>query len=344
MKRLIRKPVFVFCLAVAFAPCNARSHAQEELPAPLLAPPLLEPATSETSLLEAPQPTLAGEETSPEPALRVLPGHHPWARFEPGAWRRLRETNETFDRQGVFVGRSVSERVETLLRVEGQRYVLRVESVTDVAGKRLPGAIQEIALSMLNDRADLSIQTRLAESTTLNLAGRATPCDRWELSSPLEAGVYEESLYYSAEAFPHFLKRVLRVRRDDSVAEESDWLVTRVGEPVLLAGSLHPGWSVSESTLEAGGLAQRWSLHTLQAPGGLVRKREVLTNTSGERVRWSVTELVEAGLEPGVASIGPGVAEPTTIEIDLQNLRPRRLLRSLRRGAPPEGADLEEEP
>ena len=68
--------------------------------------------------------------------------HHPWARFEPGAWKRVRVVTETLDEQGTVTSTSTTETKTSLVRVEQNAVDLEVEVSVEVAGKRFEGQPQ----------------------------------------------------------------------------------------------------------------------------------------------------------------------------------------------------------
>ena len=69
-------------------------------------------------------------------AVEIPPAHHPWGRFKPNSWQRVRVTTETF---GSENSKSVEIKVITtrLIKVEADGYVVsREEKIGDQAAKR----------------------------------------------------------------------------------------------------------------------------------------------------------------------------------------------------------------
>lgn len=325
-------------------------RAEEELPTPLLAPPLLEnadegePGGDEGAA--APVSVLATEAddkpVAPVEPTFVLPRRrHPWARFKPGAWRTLRVTTETYDEQGEFVSRSVAVRTERLTATEGDRYEIGSEAVLDVGGRRFPGAVQRYDLSVLTGRGDAPDRIEPDEPATVNLHGQAVPCECWKLSFSTGTEEWTETLYYSSEVSPYVLKRTRVEALGEGVQMESRWGVLRAGTPVLVDGEIQQGWQASETIQHAGGATtDLFGVHTMTVPGGLLTESEVERSAAGAPVRMAVTELVDWGFEPETSAVEN---REGGVRVDVQGLRPRRLLRLLRRGEDSEEEDEEEE-
>ena len=62
--------------------------------------------------------------------------HHPWARFEPGAWKKVRVVTETLDEAGNVTSTSTTDTTTLLEFVDADTYSLQLEVTVDVAGKR----------------------------------------------------------------------------------------------------------------------------------------------------------------------------------------------------------------
>lgn len=335
----IRGPLSVLTLLAC-----VMANGEEDLPAPMLAPPLLE-ASEATHASEPPEPTPATGAEAPEPETEsfLLPhDQHPWARFAPGAWRRTRATTEAYDEQGEFIGRSVAVQTEVLLGADASRYRLRAEALLDVGGKQMPGEQQRLDLSLLTDRTETPLRVVRDDSTSISLRGQVVPCECWRVEVATEFGERHDTLYYSAETSPHLLKRVRTHTSDEVTLEESTDVVVHVDVPVLLAGVLQPGWRTLETTLHSdGAVTEKHRLHSTAAPGGMVNEQTIVRAPTGAVTRWSVTELVDWGLEERVSALSGGaLGDGIELRVDIPPLRPRQMLRLLRRGEREEpGAD-----
>ncbi|WP_146402978.1 hypothetical protein [Pseudobythopirellula maris] len=332
------------------------------------APPLLKSAPAERSVLRG-EPTPAAPEALPAPAGASLPAppseakrldpdrlggvalppeHHPWARYAPGAWRRLRIINETFDDRGRLTGRSVSLRTERLLAVGAETYTLLSTTHVEVEGKPLPTASQEIELSLLADSPESIASAEILEPASLTVGGQMVPCERWRITANLPRGRWEETVFYAAGHAPYLLKRerVLLASRPTTPPDESQdqadegenavspqptvdadhpaqrsWQsVTRTDLPAEIGDKLHESFQVHGETTSDSLRVLTSETHCAAAPGGLVSARTVEYDAVGRRTGWTSMQLVALGLDP----------EGADDLDDEDGFRPRRLLRLLR--------------
>lgn len=270
--------------------------------------------------------------------------HHPWARHEPGAWRRVRIVSESFDERGVLVSRSETRRRETLVSFDGARYTLRTETSVNVGGQRMPGDGQELSYDLLTDSPESGNAFAKGEPTTISLGGAAVPCERWEWTLPRTRGEMRESAYYSPEVEPHVLKRQRTETLDGKTIGEWETRVVRVGVPRELGSAIElTHHEATEHTNAAGYSSERFAVIGATPPGGLVSESTLERDAAGRRVRWTVTHLVAFGDASGAEqSVAPAGGEPAADPEPL-DIRPRRWLRMLRRGELRIPLDMESE-
>ena len=81
--------------------------------------------------------------------------------------------------------------------------------------------------------------------------------------------------------------------------------------------------------MPGGARVERFRVHNTQIPGGVLVESTVGFESTGATLRWTVSEIQDWGYQQGVSSN----LDPTRpAEGELQPLRPRQLLRMLRRG------------
>lgn len=270
--------------------------------------------------------------------LATLRSSHPWARYEPGAWRRLKIVSEVFDETGAFAGRSVSERTERLVAVEDQSYTLSIEPVVEIAGRRTPGPVEAQKRWLLNDRPTEQPLFALAagEPTSISLGELVVPCRTWTIDSGVfEAGspTREEklTLYVSLESEPAVLRRqrqaILEGKPGPLVTES----VTRFGTPVVYGEELTSAWHVATTTEHpTGERTEKFAIRGADAPGGLYQESATEYDLAGAKTRWQVTRLVASGRTPSEDIGSPKPKNgPPSISVEV---RPRRLLQLFRRG------------
>jgi hypothetical protein len=255
--------------------------------------------------VEAP-PLLPAAEPAPAPALepvaaspvRLPREHHCWCRLEPGAWRTLRVTTETFEPTGVSLGVVVTSETETLSAVQDDNYALRSNSVVEVGGKSLSGPDREHQLKLLTDTADERVDAVAQPPAQINLDGRSVPCEVWLLTVKRNDRQLAHEVYYSDRVWPFVLRReVTETSMQDPSASLSTTheSVVRSQVPVTIDGKIVTGAHLQRVTESPAGRTERLEVHSDSVPGGLVSRATTEWDAQGNRIRWSTTELVDFG-------------------------------------------------
>src|SRR3972149_6268628 len=87
-------------------------------------------------------PSVLGQDLTKETPLP--PQLHPWALFDPGAWKLVRVITENFNEQGAVTQVSTSESKTTLLDVGDDGVTLEMKGSVEMAGKRFDTEQQTI--------------------------------------------------------------------------------------------------------------------------------------------------------------------------------------------------------
>jgi hypothetical protein len=323
--------------------------AQQVATAATVDAPLFEPsADDEASVLASPAADTeldASAEPEADNGADVLRAEvrrtHPWARFEPGAWRRLRVVTESFDAAGESSGVNASERIERLVAVDDETYTLEVENLAPLAGLPTPGAVESRHLSLLTDRsADLGTLTiEEAEPANISfggsLGGIVVPCRTWRATTTGEGATEEEVLSVAVGSDPAVLRRTLTTTlggapgvggaRGATVTAN----VSRLDLPALYAERLTRSWHLATTiTHPSGSRTERAAVYSADAPGGLHSESAADFDASGRRTFWSVTDLVESGRTPVERVAAAEAPETPAVSVEVHS---RRLMRLLRR-------------
>ncbi|MEO0529521.1 MAG: hypothetical protein AAF266_02975 [Planctomycetota bacterium] len=322
--------------------CAVQAPTQTLIEAPPFEPTADEDAGSTgRSILPAPNDAmpLAGkpsESTVSGDAARLadlLRETHPWARFEPGAWRTVRTVSEAFDGDGIFAGQSQTERTERLIAVDESTYTLEMETVIALAGRNTPGPSETTRYSLLTDRpVDLGEPTVAeGEPTSIRIGEVMAPCGVWQLRRESPAGLVERTLFVSDEAVPMVLRRESQTTDPEGdLGTRRVMSVTRRHGPALYGDRLTDAWHATvQTTHEAGERTERQVIGGLEVPGGVFRESVAEYGASGQKSRWAVSKLVASGRSPDETIGAESEDEGPTVEVEV---RPRRFLRMLRRG------------
>lgn len=342
-----RRPAIPFLRLVALAcllggSCGA-ARAQQPAAAATVDGPLFEPSADDeasvlASPLKAPSESVPAEPEVDNGAevLRVeVRRTHPWARFEPGAWRRLRVVTESLDAAGESSGVNASERIERLVAVDDETYTLEVENLAPLAGLPTPGAVERRHLSLLTDRsADLGKLTiEEAEPANISfggsLGGIVVPCRTWRATTTGEGAIEEELLSVAVGSDPAVLRRTLTTTIGGAPGATVTANVSRLDLPALYAERLTRSWHLATTiTHPSGSRTERAAVYSADAPGGLHSESAADFDASGRRTFWSVTDLVESGRTPVERVEAAEAPETPAVSVEVHS---RRLMRLLRR-------------
>ena len=61
---------------------------------------------------------------------------HPWGKFEPGAWKRIRVITETFSEQETVASTNITDSKTTLFDLDDDSLTLETKACIETAGKR----------------------------------------------------------------------------------------------------------------------------------------------------------------------------------------------------------------
>lgn len=258
---------------------------------------------------------------------------HPWARFEPGAWRRVTVTSEVFDEQGAFAGRSLSERTERLTAVDETTYTLSIESVVELGGLRTPAPAELRRFSVLTDRMaddEGSVTAKPGEPSSISLGGTVASCRTWTFESKNPKNTETETLHLATGTGPVILRRERQTTLDGEPGRQQTESVTRLETPAPFGDELASTWHATTTTTHpTGARSEAFSVRGKDAPGGLFSESITEYDASGQKTRWAVTRLVASGRTPA-ENIGSQPDGDNIPAVSIE-VRPRRFLRLLRR-------------
>lgn len=240
--------------------------------------------------------------------------HHRWARFEPGAWRTVRITTESFDAAGKLLGRSETTQTDTLIDVSDNHYGLETTNIVHVGGKQLRGAAQQTTRNFLADTVGKLVESTELPQANLKMAERLVPCQRLELVFEVAGQRRQETIFYSPDVSPYILRREIVATpqpESDSAEisvqpiatevapptplEQTTIAVVHVDVPVTVEDQLVPGCNATVHKQSGNHQTESLEVWSDIAPGGLISASSIERDANGRRVRWTSKELVEFG-------------------------------------------------
>jgi hypothetical protein len=270
---------------------------------------------------------------SPSPAqdAGITRKHHPWGRFEVGAWKRVREVTETFDQSRAVV--SITETKTTVKKVEEDGVTLLVEQVVDVGGKRIHAEPQLIKQGWHGELANQQVKVSHLGQGSVRIQDLKVPCKIQQLELTGATSKTVTNIYYSDTFPPYILKRE-SVRSDLEGKTQLGKTVVEVIDvnvPCRLLANIFKTFYVKAVHEHAKGKTVTLIDTSMRVPGGVIRRTSNDFDSDGKLMRRSRLSLLDYGLAPGEKRIGLFSRKRLS--------RPRRLQRfSPYRFQPPAGS------
>lgn len=294
---------------LALIPCGlSQQLAAQPTPEPPSATTVTDPMQESVPATGTQSADSSAAQQAPEPPTAVpfqLPReHHPWARFEPGAWREIRITTEAFDPDGKVLSRSVTTQQEVLESVTTDSYVLKLQATVELVGKRIEGAWQTRVLQLATDGEGQISSSLVRDATTLQIGGQSIDCQVCEIRYREDAEDLIDRIYYSPEHFPHV------VQRESALADEGESTETPFSQkltiaaldvPVPLGDRFTSGCWAKTVRRGVKGTSVRVAVLSETVPGGELSAWSTETDDQQVRVKWTTLELIDSGSEPRVS-------------------------------------------
>jgi len=234
-----------------------------------------------------------------EQPVSVSRQHHPWGRFEPGAWKLVRVSTQTLDEQGVVVSSSTSETRTTLMAVEEDGVVLEVRAEVKVAGKSFAAEPRVIKQGFHGEPSSANVQAKPAQAAQVVLEGQQVRC--WSQQFVLETPNANTlvTLYFSDQVAPYLLKRTSTSTNPDTgeILAQTEVEIVARHLPWKVLSEVKPCVLIRSRRSHAKGTVVTWALSSSDVPGSVVAHTSKELDADGNVLRRSVLELVDYGVE-----------------------------------------------
>lgn len=208
---------------------------------------------------------------------------HPWGRFAPGSWCRIRVSFDGVGSNGQKIQRV--ELVTTrLLKVDVhgvtlQREILRGKKLTKqpAVTTHWDGTLRDG-----NRRERISLGE-------VKFKGKSHSCQTHSVTRTLDDTTVTTKSWYSPDTPPHFLKRLIRVSgpkpRHTAIDVISLKATRKVGK------TSYTGWETRTVVARRGGRSQVISFHSEAIPGGLVQSKGERHDSQSARIGSTIEKL-----------------------------------------------------
>jgi hypothetical protein len=226
--------------------------------------------------------------------------HHPWGRFQPGAWKLVRSVTETLDEQGVVASTSVTETKTTLTKVDPDGVTLDVEMGLEVAGRQFDAQPQCLRQGLYGEAAASDLKVKTPKPAQVTIEDRKILCrvQQVEFSGPNSKTTV--NIYYSDTVAPYLLKRdsVTTDAEGKEVLNETSLDVIALEMPYRVLSDIKTTAYIKTVQKHPKGMITTLAVTSPDVPGGVVSHTSKEIDKSGRLIRRSTLELTKYGLVP----------------------------------------------
>ena len=222
--------------------------------------------------------------------------HHPWGKFRPGAWKKLRLVTQSYqDRK--LISTTTQETTATLLEVTADEYALRLEVTVEVAGKRFTHPPQTIRRRLLGDTNNGPPTVKKLGNETLTIHSRVVATEVFELTSSGDLVNRTLVMRYSPEFFPYVLQQNLKAESSDGSVTlyETQQETLAFNMPFKVLTEIHDAAFVRTLHRKQDETTVTMEVHSESVPGGVVSHSAKKLDASQVVIEQSTLELVDYG-------------------------------------------------
>lgn len=220
--------------------------------------------------------------------------HHPWGRFEPGAWALVKEVAESYAPHGKLVAET--ELKTTLVGIDLEGVTLQIEPKVSVGGKPMPVVARQVRQGFHGEPLDQTIRLIEDKETVIQFLGRPLACRQQKIQVEGVSTRSEVTLFYGSVP-PYIYRRESKVTKLEDGTEVSSQVWEVVGRSCRLLGLIQDTYQVKISQKTAQGTRITLATISPEVPGGLLTQTTMEFNAGGELVQKVNSELLEYGYE-----------------------------------------------
>ena len=213
------------------------------------------------------------------------PDHHPWGRFAPGSWQRLRVTSETFS-PGAKKAVRVEEITTSLIRVLEDGVVLSREVRHDDRVQHE----EKIKFGWDGSRPNDSTREKYSLGE-VDVEGKTYTCQTWVVTTQHKEQTRVVKTWYCPDYAPFLLKRLVRVTGGQDRHTIST-RVTRLAMKKEIQQRPFEVWESQTIVSRPTTITRITSYHSPEVPGGLVLSSSEVRDGQQGLTRRIVRQLV----------------------------------------------------
>ena len=229
---------------------------------------------------------------------------HPWGRFRPGSWKKVRLVTETFDAQGKLTATSIARTRTTLASVSDEGLKLRVEATVDLAGKQVESDPQFVEQGWRGDATDREATVMDLGTDQISIAGMPITCRVEQVETTPPSGKVITKTWYSDKVSPYVLRRdsMTYDAENGRVVSQTQAEVVALSRSIRVLRRHRQAAEMRVISTHAGGTTRTRLWSSLEVPGGVVAQESEEFDSQGKLARRSKLELIGYAGEfvPGV--------------------------------------------
>lgn len=218
---------------------------------------------------------------------------HAWARFRPGAWRKVRIQNSTFDENEELVRSSTTVNRTRVTRLGRRSFSLSVSTIVNAAGQQFASEPQIITKEL----SPQVVSSKVMGTDTVTIEGCEYPVQVVKLVTKNETTRETSTLYYSPGTTPKILKRVTSSVDPETpkVQTLTTAKVTQLNKRRDVLGQTLCTWSVTTTIEKTNRTVAIREVHCQDVPGEVVSQVIEERNAEGKLASRKEVELLGYG-------------------------------------------------
>jgi len=229
--------------------------------------------------------------------------HHAWARFEKGAWKRVRVVAETLDETGELVGTSTTETTTTLQAVSDKGVELLIESSVEIGSKRYDVQPRTVRLGFLGQVNGQTATVTDMGAGSVTISGKKIPCQTRRITIQGDSSKRISIVHFNDRVAPYELARETKSvdLEEETPKYQTEVRVLAVNMPHKVLADIMTAAFVKTIHTTPKGKTIALETHCPKIPGAVVAHSSKELDLAGRIISRSTLELVDYGLAPRVA-------------------------------------------
>lgn len=228
---------------------------------------------------------------------RITKKHDAWGRFDVGAWRLVKGTEETLDELGRVTSKKTKETHTSLEDVSEQGVTLLVNAEVQIGNRRYTVEPRTIKQGFHGELIGLSATVEDLGTEEIVVEGRRIACRVQGVEVVRPEGRRRTRIFYSDSVTPYILRRESTMTDPDgeTTLMESVEEILATGMPCRVLAEVKPATLIRAVYTHPKGKTVTTAFVSTEVPGGVVAHCSKELDSDGRVVRRNLMELLDYG-------------------------------------------------